>query len=224
MVRIIFTRHGETHWNIEGRCQGHTDTELTEKGLSQGQALARRLVFADIDVILTSDLTRAYDTAYQVKAFRDKHARDNHFKGIDIIKEPLLREYSFGVWEGLTNSDIKDKYGELYLSRDSDPHTEIPEAEKYNDLVKRCMEFVDKCKINYPNSTVLAVTHGGFIKALLHHFFQMPWNVVKNQMYVENCSLTVLKCGDKIVLEALNDTAHFEEQSDIDVPLVEARH
>ncbi|QNO16131.1 histidine phosphatase family protein [Alkalicella caledoniensis] len=222
MVRIIFTRHGETKWNVEGRCQGQTDIELTEKGVSQGKTLARRLKNFNIDVILTSDLKRAYDTAYQVKRKFDKHNKEFHLKAVEIIKDPLLREYSFGLWEGLTTNDIKMKYCDLYEERNLDPNIDIPEAEKYSDLVKRCKEFVDKCVELYPDSTVLAVTHSGFIKALLHHYLELPWSVIKNQMYVGNCSLTVLKCGDKIVVETINDTAHFEGESE--VRLVEARH
>ncbi len=213
MLRIIFTRHGETQWNIEGRCQGQTDIELTEKGLSQGKILAQRLKGLKFENIYSSDLKRAYDTSLEIQRAQNEHVK--------IINEPLLREYSFGCWEGLTSQDIRSKYLELFLQRELKPDVEIPQAELYSQLQKRCFDFVEKCKERHSSGTVLAVTHSMFIKALIHRYFMIPWEVLKKQMYFDNCSLTIIKIKEeKVVLETLNDTAHF--QSVIDV--VEARH
>ena len=48
MLRIILLRHGETKWNVEGRFQGQIDTDLSERGLAQGQKAAAAL--ADVPI------------------------------------------------------------------------------------------------------------------------------------------------------------------------------
>lgn len=214
MVRIIFTRHGQTQWNIENRCQGQTDIKLTSKGLSQAKALAQRLKKYNLSVIYTSDLIRASDTAKEVQSQRDKET-------IDIIKEPLLREHHFGDWEGLTFKEIEIQYKDICSQRNSTPHVEIPMGEKHQELVQRGIKFVEHCFNNHDGETVLAVTHGGFLKALLHHYLELPWRIIKNNMYLENCSLTILNVSEeKVVIERINDTAHFEDSGE----MVEARH
>ncbi|SHJ67799.1 alpha-ribazole phosphatase [Anaerobranca californiensis DSM 14826] len=211
MVRIIFVRHGETQWNLQKRCQGQTDVELTFRGLSQGKILAQRLKNYPLEVVYTSDLQRAKATAQEVINHKDTK--------IPIISEPLLREFHFGVWEGLTTEEIFEKYRELALKRNISPHVEIPQGEKYADLVNRCQRFVENCLAKH-RGNVLAVTHSVFIKALLHHYLQLPWPVVKNNLYIDNCSLTILKVTEgKVVVERINDTAHFEL-----LEVVEARH
>lgn len=213
MVKILFTRHGETLWNVEKRCQGQTDIELNNRGLSQAKVLAQRLKNYSLDAIYSSDLIRAYNTAEEIKSIKDNE--------IPLHKEPLLREFHFGKWEGLTNEEIKTNYGELLNKRALRPDVDIPDGEKYSDLVERCKSFVEKCYENHNGQTVLAVTHSVFIKALLHHYLQLPWPIVKNNMYLDNCSLTVLKVSkDKVVVERINDSAHFEKHGDV----VEARH
>lgn len=214
MVRIIFTRHGQTQWNIENRCQGQTDIKLTSKGLSQAKALAQRLKKYNLSTIYTSDLIRASDTAKEIQ-------RQRAIDEIAIIKNPLLREHAFGDWEGLTFEEIEIQYKDICSQRDSNPHVQIPGGEKHQDLVQRGIKFVEHCLKNHDGETVLAVSHGGFLKALLHHYLELPWKIMKNNMYIENCSLTIFKVSkEKVVIERINDTAHFEDSGE----MVEARH
>lgn len=214
MVRIIFTRHGETQWNVENRCQGQRDIKLTDRGLSQAKALAQRLKNHEIDVIYTSDLSRAADTAKEIHQAMDRD-------WVKVIQEPTLREMGFGDWQGLTFAEIELQYKDLSEERKITPYGEIPGGEKHQDLVQRGIKFVNHCLKNHHGQTVLAVTHGGFLKALLHHYLELPWKIVKNNMYIDNCSLTVFKGKeDKVVIERINDTAHFENQRE----MVEARH
>ena len=60
MLRIILVRHGETKWNIEGRFQGQVDTELSERGIAQGQRAAIALAEVPIDAAVASPLQRSY--------------------------------------------------------------------------------------------------------------------------------------------------------------------
>ena len=71
MGRFLIVRHGETVWNAEGRIQGHSDTKLSDHGVLQAQAVARRLADATIDAAYSSDLARASETANIILTGRD---------------------------------------------------------------------------------------------------------------------------------------------------------
>ena len=60
---VIVVRHGQTQWNTERRFQGHHDSPLTQKGISQAEALARRLAKERLSALYSSDLGRARQTA-----------------------------------------------------------------------------------------------------------------------------------------------------------------
>ncbi|MGE5819264.1 MAG: histidine phosphatase family protein, partial [Deltaproteobacteria bacterium] len=62
-TQVIIVRHGETEWNIANIRQGHLDSPLTEDGLAQAKALARRLMRERFSALYSSDLGRAMQTA-----------------------------------------------------------------------------------------------------------------------------------------------------------------
>ena len=90
MATLILARHGETDWNRDGIWQGHGDPPLNELGRSQAAELAARLAEVQIDVLYSSDLRRAYETADD---------RRPNAKGLEITADPDLREMDVGVVE-----------------------------------------------------------------------------------------------------------------------------
>src|SRR5688500_9825999 len=111
-TRVIVVRHGETAWNNEKRWQGHLDSPLTAKGLSQAQALARRLSGERFSALYTSDLGRAYQTAQLIAAAT----------GHSVVLDSRLRERKLGVFQGLTSEEIRAVHAEEYeLYRIRDP-------------------------------------------------------------------------------------------------------
>lgn len=97
---VIFWRHGQTDYNVEGRFQGQTDIPLNAVGLSQAAAAAVHLAEYAPEVIVSSDLSRAAVTADALAARL----------GIEASRDARLRETGFGVWEGHTRAELADRW------------------------------------------------------------------------------------------------------------------
>lgn len=89
-MKIYLIRHGETDWNLEQRLQDATDIPLNENGLELARETAKGLQDVPFDVVYTSPLTRARQTAEIIRGHRN----------IPLIEEPRLKEICFGVYEG----------------------------------------------------------------------------------------------------------------------------
>ena len=127
-TRFIVVRHGETQWNVAGRIQGHGDSDLTETGRAQADAIASRLAAESFDAIVASDLGRAFDTAQAI-------ARGC---GLPIATDRRLRERSFGVGEGLTYEEIDRQYPDIFSRvRSTDPDAPIPGGESRRQFHER---------------------------------------------------------------------------------------
>lgn len=89
-MRLYIIRHGETPWNTQLRLQGQTDVELNEKGRALAKATAQALRSVPFDIVITSPLARARETAVIVAKDRD----------IPFLEDARIREISFGEMEG----------------------------------------------------------------------------------------------------------------------------
>ena len=88
---LLLIRHAESSWNVAGRWQGHGDPPLSDRGRVQANALARELARETIDVLVSSDLRRAAETA----------AILGQARGLPPELNPGVRELDPGDWAGL---------------------------------------------------------------------------------------------------------------------------
>ncbi len=152
-VRILLVRHGQSEWNAVGRWQGWADPPLSELGRRQSALAGKDLL--GFDVAVSSDLQRAVDTASLMA----------ETLGLgQVAVEPRLRERDVGQWTGLTRQEIEGRWPEA-LAAMTDP----PGGENVTTLVHRVVAAVVDLAGAYPDSTVLAVTHGGVIRGLERH-------------------------------------------------------
>jgi broad specificity phosphatase PhoE len=112
-VRIILVRHGLTTWNMDRRYQGQIDVPLSDQGLIQARAVARRLSSEIVHRVYSSDLSRARMTAQEIAACH----------GLDVMADGRLREMRFGDWEGLTFDEIERGWPDLLHRWLEDPVT-----------------------------------------------------------------------------------------------------
>ena len=142
-------RHGQTDWNINFLLQGVTDIPMNETGIEQVKLAARAIKVEDWDVILTSPLTRALQTAEII-------ASQNGFS--EIIEQELLIERSFGQAEGLSHEQWRAKYSNL---------DEIPGGESRTQLAERSKLLLETISQELAGKRVLAISHGALIRALI---------------------------------------------------------
>jgi broad specificity phosphatase PhoE len=124
--RLYLVRHGETDWNVEDRIQGLTDNPLNANGRAQAEAVSRYLANEPLDLITSSSLQRASDTA---DAIAKRHPGTRREPGL-----PAFVEMSFGEYEGRRLGEIEREY-KSYIGawRAGDnakawPHGESPDA------------------------------------------------------------------------------------------------
>lgn len=142
-------RHGQTDWNINFQLQGVTDIPMNQTGIEQVMLAARAVKAEDWDVVLTSPLSRARETAEII-------ASQHGFS--EIIEQELLIERSFGEAEGLSHEQWRAKYSILDV---------IPGGESRTQLAKRSYLLLETISREHAGKRVLAVSHGALIRTLI---------------------------------------------------------
>jgi broad specificity phosphatase PhoE len=149
---ILLARHGETDWNRERRIQGHADEPLNEAGRGQARELAAVLAQEVFDAIYASDLARAHETARIVA--------EHHDLAVTLL--PDLRERHFGSWEGLTEGEILQRFPDAGPGHRGD-------GEAADEMAGRVIAAIHRIAEAHPGGHVLAVAHGGPLRAVLLH-------------------------------------------------------
>ena len=157
VTRVFAVRHGETAWNVENRIQGQLDIALNELGRWQAQRLAAALAGEAIDAIYTSDLRRTVDTAAPT-------ARGGR---IAAAADAGLRERSFGVFEGLTFTEIEQRWPEQSARwRRREPEFGAEGGETLSAFYARSVATTTRLVAAHPGQTIMIVTHGGVLDCL----------------------------------------------------------
>lgn len=199
-MRLYLVRHGQTAWNANGRAQGHSDIPLDDTGRRQSEQLARNLSRLEIQRILSSDLTRARDTAGPLA---DAVGRPVEF-------DPRLRERGFGDWEGRAFREIAES-----IAREAErlgvPRHQVraPGGESIEDVWNRLGEIA--VELRAAKVPTVVVTHGGSGALLLARLLGGPIELGKAFRF-GNTAVTELepRFDGTWFLARYNDTTHCE--------------
>ncbi len=167
LPRILFVRHGETDWNVEGRLQGQTDIPLNALGRYQSEDVARRLTKLLPDPTasrwIVSPLGRTRETAEIAR----------RTLGLDPTAyetEERLKEITFGIWEGNTWAELRQKDPTIGINREKQKWDYVPpQGESYAMLADRLKPWLETVK----EETVI-VSHGGVARALMAIIADVP--------------------------------------------------
>ncbi len=189
--RVILLRHGQTDYNVDGRMQGHLDSHLTPTGHEQAAVAAPVLAELAPDRLISSDLSRAVDTAELVGAAC----------GLPVKFDPRLRETHLGRWQGYTVAEIDREYPGAIATWRSDPGWAPPAGESRIAVVARARPVVDELDAELADSddrseTVLLVAHGGVIAGLVTGLMDLPTSVWPSFGGLGNCRWAVLARRD----------------------------
>ena len=215
MTRLLIVRHAESAFNDENRIQGHKDSRLTFRGMYQAQHLARRLKKIKIDKIYSSDLGRAYTTTLKIARYTK----------LPIVRDPRLREIHLGAWEGMTPEEVDKLYDKGYQKWLKSPSSiKIPKGEGIRRFKKRVVERVKAIARANNGKTILIVTHGGVITALLADWLGAEFDHLLLNLQIDNTSITTVEETDKrIRLHCINDTSHLARNSKNDFTVFNKR-
>ena len=153
---LLLVRHGQSIGNLYERFLGHTDLGLSPLGLRQAEALVDGLRGIEIDVVYSSDLSRAMQTVTPAATVR----------ALPVIPERRLREIYAGEWENVTFDGIAERWPEERRLWKTDIGRSCPVGgESVAALYDRVAAVLDELAARHPGKTVLIGTHATPVRA-----------------------------------------------------------
>jgi len=150
MTIVYLIRHGETDWNIQGRYQGQADPPLNSAGIAQSEELAALLAGEKIDLIYSSPLKRALQTA-EILSRR---------LSVEVILDPRLVEIHQGDWQTRLRSEIEVLYPKLLNDWETSPwEVSPPGGESLAEVQRRVKAAMDDILEHHPRQRIAIVSH-----------------------------------------------------------------
>ena len=156
-MRIYVARHGETQWNLENKVCGRTDLPLTERGFSQAEMLGEQVKDLDLDLILSSPMLRARQTA----------APAARMCAVPVLVDERLIEQDYGIYEGVDRQDPG------FLGNKRQFAFRYPGGESMRDVAHRVYGLLEELPQKYPDKRVLLICHGGVCRLIRTYFEDM---------------------------------------------------
>lgn len=207
MVTVLYLiRHGETEGAEKRRYKGSIDVPLSENGIRQMEQVSKYIVeenkyFSNppsptflkggkgglLDAVYCSDLQRAIKSAELI-------AKPHSLNPIIV---PSLRERNFGIWEGMSFDEIREKYPLEFDAWAGNPLRFSPMGgESTVEVKERVIDALDKILNTHEKQQIAIVSHGGVIRIMLCHFLGIP---LENIFRVEQDygALNIIEFWDK---------------------------
>ena len=150
MTLLYLVRHGETDWNLQRRIQGSTDIPLNDTGRAQAARTGSLLARRDWDGIISSPLSRAYETASII-------ARETGLAEPERLDDIVERAY--GNAEGLTGGELSRLYPQ---------GSAVPGRESREQVAARVIPALVGLAESHPGLRFIVTTHGGVIRTVLN--------------------------------------------------------
>ena len=196
----LLLRHGQTPMSVQKRYSGRTDAPLTDAGVRQAAAAAKRLASAGVDAIVASPLQRAVRTAEEVAAAT----------GIPVLTDEGFRETDFGAWEGLTFAEVRARWPSEMARWLADPSVAPPGGESFAQVSDRVTAALHRVLAARAGQTVLIVSHVTPIKTLVAAALLAP-PAALYRMHLDVAALCEVDwyADGPAVLRSYHDTAHL---------------
>lgn len=191
-MEIYIVRHGETVWNEKKLLQGRTDIELNDKGRELAIITGQNLRNTHFDVVFSSPLKRAHETARLIVGDRD----------IPIITNDLIKEMCFGDWEGQNMSELlKDPNQDFqYFFKHPELYHPTGCGESFQELCDRASKFMTEYiePLAKTDTRVMIVAHGAINKAMMMHVKKHDLKDFWSGGLQQNCNVIIMDYTDGI--------------------------
>lgn len=174
-MKIYVTRHGETDWNAQSKVMGKIDVKLNAKGIEQARATRDALAGTKIDLIISSPLNRALETAKII----------NEVLNVELVTDARISERDFGEFEGLNRQDF-DFEGFCSYQK----NYKYQEAENIESFFNRVYDFLDSLSLLDSDLNILIVAHGGVSIPINCYFNGLPNDDNLLTLALGNCEVT----------------------------------
>ncbi len=198
---LLLARHGETEDNARLVFQGQGGGSLNTRGRAQAERLASRLA-GSIDSIVSSDLTRAKETAEEV----------SRVSGAPITFDREIREIDVGAWTGLAYEEVERRFPEEWAAWRAGLDVPRGGGETYAGLATRVAGALARIARDHAGKRVLVVSHGAALRSAVCVALGISpsWNAPIAGMH--NTALSKLRYEDEHVhLVTYNDVAHLRD-------------
>ena len=149
-MKLLIMRHADTEWSKMGFLS-YTDIGLSDAGRQRAEEAAKNLSGSDIESVVTSPLARASETAGIIGSAL----------GVSVKCDKRLEEVNFGIFEGLSREEAREKFPSEFSARESDKwNYAVKNGESYRDASRRVVEFMGTLR----ERKTLAVTHATLMK------------------------------------------------------------
>jgi len=190
----LLMRHGETAWNREGRVMGRNPIELDDDGRAQVQAAIPFARLIGPELIVTSPLARARQSAEIIAA---------GVGGVPVAEDPQLSEVQYGRWEGMVYDDLIEDPDYLHY-REHPLDAATPGGETIAQVQSRGVEAVGRAIGDNAGRRILFVSHGDIIRTVLCHFMRLELSHFR-RIRVDNAAFSGFQLiGDFAEMKFLN--------------------
>ena len=170
-------RHAQTKWNLEKRFQGQQNSPLSELGVMQSKKMAEALKLIKPDIVVTSTLKRAKETA--------RIALEQWDKTLEVYEMEELKESAFGAWEGMLIDDVMRDYPEEFNQHRKSPHLfQMEGVERYVDLQTRGLKGLKQIAQKHSGERVVVVTHGLLLLCILAGVREIPLEKAREKIAI----------------------------------------
>lgn len=200
---VLVVRHGQTTWGAESRFAGREEVPLTDLGLGEARAVAKRLAPFSVTAVITSPLNRCLVTAQII-------ADTVGLPAEAVACDDDLQDGMLGEWSGFTAMQIAERWPSEFEAWRSDPDASPPGGESFSVIRGRARKAVRRVLDNHSGEVVVLVTHAATAKMLVVAALGVP-SAVAYRTRIDTCSISMITVdpdGSTVVC-SVNDTGHL---------------
>jgi broad specificity phosphatase PhoE len=203
LTKILLVRHGHVEGIKPERFRGRSELPLTHRGVSEAQAVARRIASAWRPVMIyTSPMQRCIETGHAIaKAC-----------GVETQAIAELNDIDYGAWQSRSYEEIEKAEPQLFAAWFATPHlVRFPDGESLQDMVARTADALRLVLIRHVDDTVVLVGHTSVNRALLVQLVDQPLSAYWRLAQAPCCINEIDVVDGRVTVVRINETQHLDD-------------